>query len=90
MFSNADVFQYSKVWVIPKDPAARPPASNPITWTEFRDPPGSDFNMQPAHTFGTPAAEYFLFEGSTNRLARGLDGQHSPAPRSGTPRCRSR
>jgi hypothetical protein len=24
--------------------------------------------MQPAHTFGTPGAEYFLFEGSANRL----------------------
>ncbi len=24
--------------------------------------------MQPAHTFGTPAAEYFLYEGSTNQL----------------------
>jgi len=67
MFSNGDLFQYGKVWVLPK--AQLLSATDNITWTEFRDPPGSDFNMQPAHTFGTAAAEYFLFEGSTNRLA---------------------
>jgi hypothetical protein len=67
MFSGAGVGQYSKVWVIPK--AQLLAGSNLVTWFEFRDPPGSDFTMQPAHTFGTPDAEYFLFEGSTNRLA---------------------
>ncbi|MCP2499980.1 MAG: hypothetical protein NCA08_00170 [Deltaproteobacteria bacterium] len=60
--------QYSKVWVIPKTQllAASPPAT--ITWFEFRDPPGSDFTMQPAHTFGTPGVEYILFEGAVNHL----------------------
>ena len=55
------------MWVIPKAQLlAASPAT--ITWFEFRDPPGSDFTMQPAHTFGTPGAEYFLFEGFLNRL----------------------
>ena len=67
MFSGADVGQYSKAWVIPK--AQLLAGSNPITWFEFRDPPGSDFTMQPAHTFGTAATEYFLYEGAPNRLA---------------------
>jgi hypothetical protein len=66
MFSGAGDGQYSKVWVIPK--AQLSAGSNPITWFEFRDFLGFDFTMQPAHTFGTPGAEYFLFEGSVNRL----------------------
>jgi hypothetical protein len=66
MFSS-NSGQYSKVWVIPK--AQLLAGSNPITWFEFPNPPGSDFTMQPAHTFGTPGAEYFLSEGSPNRLA---------------------
>ena len=61
MFSNSDIFQYAKVWVLPK--AQLLSGSSSITWSEFRDPPGSDFNMQPAHTFGAAPAEYFLFEG---------------------------
>ena len=64
---NGRTSQYSKVWVIPK--AQLLSGSNPITWFEFPDPPGSDFTMQPAHTFGTAAAEYFLYEGSPNHLA---------------------
>ena len=67
MFSNSKIFQYSKVWVLPK--AQLLSGSSSITWTEFRDPPGSSFNMQPAHTFGTVAAEYFLFERSLNTLS---------------------
>jgi len=67
MFSNNDFFQYGKIWVLPK--AQLLSGSSSITWTEFRDPPGSDFNMQPANTFGTASAEYFLFEGSINHLA---------------------
>jgi len=84
MFDAADVGQYSKVWVIPKAPLLT--GSNPITWFEFRDPPGSDFTMQPAHTFGTPGAEYILFEGAVNRLGvawfDGVSGTpvwHSPS-----------
>jgi hypothetical protein len=65
MFSGT-LYQYSKVWVFPKAPLLA--GANPITWFEFRDPPGSDFSMQPAHTFGTAAAEYFLYEGSVNQL----------------------
>jgi len=67
MFSGAGVGQYSKVWVIPKTRLLA--GSNPITWFEFRNPPGSDYTMQPAHTFGTAAAEYFLYEGTSNHLA---------------------
>jgi len=67
MFSNSKIFQYSKVWVLPK--AQLLSGSSSITWTEFRDPPGSSFNMQPAHTFGTAAAQYFLFERSLNTLS---------------------
>ena len=65
---NGNSSQYSKVWVIPK--AQLLAGSNPITWFEFFPPntPGWDFTMQPAHTFGTAAAEYFLYEGSTNQL----------------------
>lgn len=66
MFS-ASSSQYSKVWVIPK--AQLLAGTNPITWFEFRAPPGSDFTMQPAHTFGTSPAEYFLYEGAVNHLA---------------------
>jgi hypothetical protein len=85
MFSNSvrPQFQYGKVWVLPK--AQLLSGSSSITWTEFRDPPGSDFNMQPAHTFGAAPAEYFLFEGSTNHLAvawmdntSGVPVWHSP------------
>jgi len=67
MFSGIGVGRYSKVWVIPKPRLLA--GGNPLAWSEFSDPPGSDFTMQPAHTFGTPGAEYFLFEGSINSLA---------------------
>ena len=66
MFSNSDVFQYGKIWVIPKPQMLS--GSPAITWSEFRDPPGSGFNMQPAFTFGAAPAEYFLFEGSSSQL----------------------
>jgi len=67
MFTNADSFKYGKIWVIPKPQLLS--GSPGITWTEFRDPPGSSFSMQPAHTFGTVPAEYFLFEGASNGLS---------------------
>ena len=67
MFSNLDSFQYSKVWVLPKPQLLSGSAT--IAWTEFLNPPGSDFNMQPAHTFGPAPAEYFLFEGAANSLS---------------------
>jgi transcriptional regulator CtsR len=66
MFSNGDAFQYGKIWVIPKPQLLSGGAS--LTWTEFRDPPGSSFSMQPAYTFGAAPAEYFLFEGSSSLL----------------------
>ena len=66
MFDNTDNYRYSKVWVIPKGQLLA--GSNPISWTEFRNPPGSGPTMQPAHTFGTPGAEYILYEGGTNQL----------------------
>ena len=90
MFSAAGAGQYSKVWVIPK--AQLLAGSNPITWSEFRNPPGSDFTMQPAHTFGTPGVEYILFEGFSNRLGvawidnvSGTPVWHSPLQVSVTP-----
>jgi hypothetical protein len=66
MFSNGNFFQYGKIWVLPK--AQLLSGSPSITWTELTDPPGGSFNMQPAHTFGAAPAEYFLFEGFSNRL----------------------
>ncbi len=78
MFNGVNVGQYSKVWVLPK--AQLLAGSNPITWYEFRDLPGFDFSMQPAHTFGTPGAEYFLFEGSANHLAVGWMDNVSGTP----------
>jgi hypothetical protein len=66
MFTNSDSFQYGKIWVLPK--AQLLSGSPSITWAEFRDPPGSSFNMQPAHTFGAAPAEYFLFEGTSSHL----------------------
>jgi hypothetical protein len=78
MFDGANVGQYSKVWAIPK--AQLLAGSNPITWFEFRDLLGFDFTMQPAHTFGSPGAEYFLYEGATNRLSMAWMDNTSGAP----------
>ena len=63
MFSGttAPRYQYSKVWVIPKAQLLAGQTPN-LTWTEFPDPPGSLSTMQPAHVFGSAAAEYLLFE----------------------------
>jgi PGF-pre-PGF domain-containing protein len=66
MYSNAEVFQYSKVWVVNKTQLLNGNAS--ITLTEFRNPignpPGKEFGftMQPAHVFGSSSAEYFVNE----------------------------
>jgi hypothetical protein len=68
MFSVGRSWQYSKVWVLPKNPLLS--ANDNITWTEFRAPPGSSFSMQPAHAFGAAGEEYFLFEGPTDSLGR--------------------
>jgi hypothetical protein len=64
MFNNNDVYQYSKIWVIPKGKLLS--GSNPIAWTEFTTTSGS--SLQPAHTFGTPPAEYFTYEQGSSRL----------------------
>ena len=61
MFNNSRVYQYSKVWVIPK--AQLLAGANPIAWTEFAKPPGSGFTIQPAHGYGTSSAEYLVHEG---------------------------
>jgi len=66
MFTNGNAFQYGKIWVIPKPQLLT--GSPAITWSELRNPPGSGFNMQPAHTFGAAPAEYILFEGSSSQL----------------------
>jgi hypothetical protein len=90
MFSGitAPRYRYSKVWVIPK--AQLLTGSNPITWTEFPNPPGSLSTMQPAHVFGVSAAEYILFEdwnfNATRLLLATIDNVsgtpvwHSPVP----------
>ena len=66
MFSNTNAFQYGKIWVVPKPQLLSD--SPVITWSELRNPPGSGFNMQAAHTFGAAPAEYILFEGSSSQL----------------------
>ncbi|MCL5884134.1 MAG: fibronectin type III domain-containing protein [Deltaproteobacteria bacterium] len=66
MFSNGNTFQYGKIWVLPKPQLLSGSAS--LSWTEFRDPAGSSFSMQPAHTFGLAAAEYFIYEGNSGQL----------------------
>ncbi|MDO8725786.1 MAG: hypothetical protein Q7J35_06950, partial [Candidatus Methanoperedens sp.] len=54
-------YQFSKVWVIPKTQLLNGAGS--ITWTQFSDPAGSGFTMQPAHVFGASSAEYLVHEG---------------------------
>ena len=83
MFNAADEAQYSKAWVIPKAQLLTDPGPI-ITWYEFLNP---EFSMQPAHTFGEAAAEYFLFEGTSTQLhlaridnAAGTPVWHPPAP----------
>ena len=78
MFSNLDFYQYSKVWVLPKPQLLSGSAT--ITWTEFRNPPGSSFSMQPAHTFGAAPAEYFLYEGAANGFSMARIDNSSGAP----------
>jgi len=80
MFSLAGAGQYSKVWVIPKAQLLGSPQPSTITWFEFRDSPGFDFTMQPAHTFGTAPAEYFAYEGAANRLSVGWIDNVSGTP----------
>ena len=48
----------NKVWVIPKPQLLA--GANPITWTEFVNPPGAVATMQPAHVYGTSSAEYLV------------------------------
>jgi lysophospholipase L1-like esterase len=64
MFNASNVFQYPKVWVIPK--AQLLSGSGTLTWTEFRAPfagTSNGFTMQPAHTFGPAPAQFFVHEG---------------------------
>lgn len=61
MFNNTNTYQYGKVWVIPKTQLLSGNAS--ITVTEFRNPPGSGFTMQPAYVFGSSSTEYLIEEG---------------------------
>ncbi len=92
MFDAADAAQHSKVWVLPKAQLLTNPPQPVISWFEFIDPPFSGFSMQPAHSFGSAAAQYFLFEGSGSslRLARidnvaGTPVWQLPVPVSVTP-----
>jgi hypothetical protein len=62
MFPDAGVNPpYSKVWMIPKPQLLA--GTNPITWTEFVNPTGSGFTMQPAHVFGDSSTEDLVHEG---------------------------
>lgn len=74
LFGNLGQFQSAKVWVIPKAQLLEGLPSD-LAWTEFRDPPGSDFTLQPAVTYNTPGVQYFLWEwgiaGSTGSLRIG-------------------
>ena len=78
MFNDSNDFQYGKIWVLPK--AQLLSGSSSITWTEFRNPPGSSYNMQPAHTFDAAAAEYILFEKSSSQLFMARIDTSSGAP----------
>ena len=64
MFSSSNVFQYSKVWVIPK--AQLLSGSGTITWTEFTNPSGTKSTIQPVHVFGSSLTEYFIHQGYDN------------------------
>ena len=66
MFNNSNVFQYVKIWVVPK-PQLLAGSAVPTRF-EILAPPGSSFSMQPAYTFGAAPAEYFLFEGASSQL----------------------
>jgi transcriptional regulator CtsR len=61
MFPTTSGSIYSKIWVIPKGQLLA--GTNPITWTEFVDPPGTGFSIQPAHVYGNSSAEYLVHEG---------------------------
>jgi hypothetical protein len=50
-----------KIWVIPKPQLLA--GANPIAWTEFFNPPGYGFTMQPAHVHGASSAEYLVHQG---------------------------
>lgn len=74
MFDNTSNFQYSKVWVVSKSEPLLNGGGVALTWTEFRNPAGRNrdginaFAMQPANTFGTAPAEYFIFEDGSGFL----------------------
>lgn len=73
MFNTAGDFQYSKVWVIPKDQPLFNGMGGPLTWTEIRAPQGFRDSMQPAHTFGAPGTEYFIYEGGNQLFLAHVD-----------------
>jgi len=80
MFNLMGGGEYSKVWVIPKAQLLGSPPPSTITWFEFRNSPGFDFTMQPAHTFVTAPAEYVVYEGTPNHLAVGWFDNVSGTP----------
>ena len=89
MFDGANVGQYSKMWVIPK--AQLLTGSNPITWFEFFPPVSRDpiSPCNPPTPSGPPVRSTFSSRDRPTTWRR--PGSTTPtAPRSGTPRCRSR
>ena len=65
MFNNAGDYQYAKVWVVPKTQLLS--GSNPITWTEFSNPPGVTGTLQPVHAYGTSSVGYIVQEGFSSQ-----------------------
>lgn len=68
MFTNAKVFQYSKVWVIPKGQLLTGEES--MTLTEFRNPTGSNSTVLPTHVFGESPVQYLVSSGWNSGVGR--------------------
>jgi len=75
LFDSADNFQNSKIWRIPKPQLLTLPQETTLTWTEFTH---SSFVVQPAHTFGSAPAEYFVTEYDFERFLQVLQIAGTP------------
>jgi hypothetical protein len=75
LFNAGDTFQGSKIWRIPKPQLLALPQTTTLSWTEFTH---SRFVVQPAHTFGSAPAEYFLTEVDFTRFLEVLQIAGTP------------
>lgn len=75
LFDAGDVFRGSKIWRIPKPQLLTLPQETTLSWTEFTH---SAFVVQPAHTFGSAPAEYFLTEFDFQRFLEVLQIAGTP------------